>query len=66
MGSTEILLDDSVRLAEKMKAANVDVTLRVWPDMPHVLQGVAVFLPEAREAIAEAGQFLDARLRAGA
>jgi epsilon-lactone hydrolase len=62
VGSTEVLLDDSQRLAEKMKAAKVDVDLRVWPDMPHVFQGFALFLPEARSAIADAGRFLDARM----
>ncbi|MDI1452000.1 alpha/beta hydrolase [Polyangium sp. 6x1] len=61
-GSTEVLLDDARRLAENMKTAKVDVHLRIWPDMPHVFQGCAAFLPEAREAIAEAGQFLDARM----
>lgn len=66
VGSTEVLLDDSVRLAERMKAANVDVTLKIWPDMPHVFQGFALFLPEARQAILEAGQFIEARVRPGA
>ncbi len=61
-GSTEVLLDDSRRLAENMKSAEVDVALRIWPDMPHVFQGCAAFLPEARAAIAEVGQFLDARM----
>jgi epsilon-lactone hydrolase len=61
-GSTEVLLDDSRRFAENMKSAKVDVDLRIWPDMPHVFQGFAAFLPEARAAIAEAGRFLDARM----
>lgn len=65
VGSTEVLLDDSVRLAARMRSAQVDVTLRIWPDMPHVFQGFALFLPEAREAIGEAGQFLEARTRGG-
>lgn len=65
VGSTEVLLDDSVRLAERMRAANVDVTLKIWPDMPHVFHGFALFLPEAREAIAEAGQFIEAHARPG-
>jgi monoterpene epsilon-lactone hydrolase len=62
VGSTEVLLDDARRLAENMKSANVEVDLRIWPDMPHVFQGVAVFLPEARAAIAEAGRFLETRM----
>ncbi|WP_437625572.1 alpha/beta hydrolase [Sorangium sp. So ce1151] len=59
-GSTEVLLDDSRRFAENMRSAKVEVDLRIWPDMPHVFQGCAAFLPEARAAIAEAGRFLDA------
>ncbi|MGC4072583.1 MAG: alpha/beta hydrolase [Nibricoccus sp.] len=61
-GSTEVLLDDSRRLAEKMSSAKVEVELRIWPDMPHAFQGCAAFLPEARTAIAEAGRFLDAHM----
>ena len=59
VGSTEVLLDDSRRLAENMRSAKVEVDLRIWPDMPHVFQGCAAFLPEARAAIAEAGRFLE-------
>lgn len=64
-GSTEVLLDDSRRLAEKMRSANVEVELHIWPDMPHVFQGCAAFLPEARTAIAEAGRFLEAHMLGG-
>lgn len=62
VGSTEVLLDDSRRFAEKLKSANVNVELRIWPDMPHVFHGLAMFVPEARAAIAEVGRFLDTRL----
>jgi acetyl esterase/lipase len=36
VGSDEILLDDSVRLAERLEAAGSPVTLEIWPRMPHV------------------------------
>ncbi len=62
VGSTEVLLDDSRRLAENMRSAKVEVELRIWPDMPHVFQGCAAFLPEARAALAEVGRFLDAHM----
>lgn len=62
VGSTEVLLDDALRLAENMKSAKVDVHLRILPDMPHVFHGFAILLPEARAAIAEAGQFLETRI----
>ena len=58
VGSAEVLLDDSVRFAERAKAAGVDVTLEVWDDMPHVWQAFASFLPEAQQAIEHCGEFI--------
>lgn len=58
VGSSEILLDDSVRLAERAKGAGVDVTLDVWEDMIHVFQAFAGFAPESREAIDKIGEFI--------
>ena len=58
VGSTEVLLDDSTRLAEKLEAAGVPVTLDVWDKMPHVWQIFAQRLPEGRQAIAKIGVFL--------
>lgn len=56
-GEAEVLLDDTLRFAEKAKQAGVDVLLDTWPDMPHVFQGFAPFLPEATEAIKRIGAF---------
>ena len=61
-GGDEILRDDSVRMAEKMKAAGCDVELQVWPYMPHTWQLLAPVLPEAREAIDEIARFFAQRL----
>ena len=58
VGTAEVLLDDSVRFADRAKEAGVDVTLEVWDDMPHVWQAFASFLPEAREALEHCGQFV--------
>lgn len=58
VGTSEILLDDSVRLAERAKAAGVDVTLDVWEDMIHVFQLFAGFAPEGTEAIDKIGEFI--------
>ena len=60
VGGNEILLDDSLRLAERTRAANVETTLKVWPDLPHVFQA-ARFLPEARASVNEIAEFLKAR-----
>ena len=58
VGTAEVLLDDSIRLADKAKEAGVDVTLEVWDDMPHVWQAFASFLPEARQALENCGEFV--------
>jgi len=50
-GEAEVLLDDSRRFAEKVVQAGGEVLLDTWPDMPHVFQGFAPFLPEASDAI---------------
>jgi monoterpene epsilon-lactone hydrolase len=58
VGTSEILLDDSVRLADHAKRAGVDVKLDIWKEMIHVFQAFAVFLPEGRQAINEIGKFV--------
>ena len=61
VGSAETLLDDSTRIAEKLRAAKVEVELEVWPDLIHVFQAFAM-LPEAGQAVARIGQHLRKRL----
>ena len=58
VGTAEVLLDDSLRLADRAKQAGLDVTLEVWDDMPHVWQAFVSFLPEAREALEHCGEFV--------
>jgi epsilon-lactone hydrolase len=58
VGSDEILRDDSVRFAERMLEAGCDVTLEIWPRMPHVWHAFAPVMPEARDAIARIGAFV--------
>ena len=58
VGSEEVLIDDSTRLADAARAAGVDVTLEIAPDLPHVYQYFASFLPQAQAAIDRAGEFL--------
>lgn len=62
VGSDEILRDDSVRMAETLQAAGCRVTIEVWPRMPHVWHFLAPVLPEARQAIAHIGAFVDEAL----
>ena len=59
VGSTEVLLSDAIRFAERAEQAGVDVTLEVWPDMAHVWQFAARILPEARQAIKRIGEYIE-------
>ncbi len=58
VGNDEVLLDDSVRLAERARAAGVEVELKVWEGMWHVFQTLAVMLPEGQASIGELGEFV--------
>jgi acetyl esterase/lipase len=53
----ELILDDSVRVAERARAAGAKVTLRVFPGLWHVFHGMAN-LPESRKAVKEIGEFV--------
>ena len=63
VGTAEVLLDDSLRLAECARAAGVDVSLDVAHDMMHVWHLFEPVLDEAGEAIARAGAFLRGRMQ---
>lgn len=64
VGSAEILLGDSLLIAERAGHAGTHVQLEVWPDMIHVWHSFHFMLPEGRQALDAAGQFLRARLGA--
>ena len=58
VGTAETLLDDSTRIAERARAAGVDVTLEQWDDMIHVWQLFSSILPEGQQAIEHVGEFI--------
>jgi monoterpene epsilon-lactone hydrolase len=62
VGEDEILLSDSVRLADKARAAGVDVQLVIWPKMWHVWHSFVPILPEATQAINQIGTFIQEHL----
>jgi len=62
VGDAETLLDDANRLAQRARGAGVQVKLEVWPEMIHVWQLFAGFLPEGQQAIDGIGQFLSQQL----
>ncbi|GGV19886.1 alpha/beta hydrolase [Actinomadura cremea] len=61
VGSSELLLDDAVRLAGRAGADEVAVTLEVVPRQPHVFQ-LDDESAEAAAALERAGRFLATRL----
>jgi hypothetical protein len=59
-GSTEVLLDDSVRSHDRASQAGVNAEIEVWWQMPHVFQ-VFSWLPESRAAMQKIADFIAAR-----
>ncbi|MEH6570933.1 MAG: alpha/beta hydrolase [Halioglobus sp.] len=57
VGSTEILLDDTVRAAAKAREAQVPFYLEIWEEMPHVFPIFGV-LPESQVAINRMAAFI--------
>ncbi len=64
VGTNELLLDDSVRLAERAREADVDVILDVTVGVPHVFQSFVGMIDEADQALDRAALFLTQHLRA--
>lgn len=64
-GSTEILLDDSVRAHDRAQQAGTDSRIDVWPELPHVFPLFAM-LPEARQALDDIARFIDAQMKSAA
>jgi acetyl esterase/lipase len=62
VGDHEILLSDSIRLAERARAAGVEVQLEIWPEMWHVWQAWAASLPEGQAALDQIGRYIHQRL----
>ena len=58
VGSAETLLDDAVRLAAAAGAANVPVTLEIWPQMIHAWHLWNARLEAGRRALESAGAFV--------
>ena len=56
--TTELLLSDSTRLADKAKLAGVDVTLKIYEEMVHSWQFAYRILPEAKKALNDLAEFI--------
>jgi acetyl esterase/lipase len=62
VGSDETLLDDATRLAGRAGAAEVAVTLEIWPHMIHAWQLWNAHLESGRRALMSAGAFVRGHL----
>ncbi|AVQ86321.1 MULTISPECIES: alpha/beta hydrolase [Plesiomonas] len=62
VGSLEILMDDSVRVAARVREQRGVVDLTVWPGMPHVFP-LFQLLPESQEAMNRCAAFAAAHLQ---
>jgi epsilon-lactone hydrolase len=63
VGSAETLLADATRLAAAAGAADVDMTLQIWPHMIHAWPVWNAKLEDGRRALADAGRFIRSHLR---
>jgi acetyl esterase/lipase len=62
VGAAETLLDDAIRLASVAGAADVPVTLEVWPEMPHVWHLFHPRLGAGRRAITAGARYMRAAM----
>jgi monoterpene epsilon-lactone hydrolase len=62
---SEILRDDAVAMADRLREAGGDVALELWRDMPTAWPLFAGLIPEADITITRAGRFIAGHLGAG-
>jgi acetyl esterase/lipase len=62
VGGDEVLRDDSLRMADKMRAAGCHVEIEVWPHMWHAWHMLMRVMPEAMAAVERIGKFTRDRL----
>ncbi|MBW2724418.1 MAG: alpha/beta hydrolase, partial [Deltaproteobacteria bacterium] len=62
VGTAETLLDDSIRIADRLREAGGSVELQQYQDLIHVFQAFAPIVPEAVEAIQKIGDFVKRHL----
>jgi monoterpene epsilon-lactone hydrolase len=62
VGTNEVLLDDSTRLAERARDAGVDVILDITANVPHVFPSFVGVIDEAGQALDRAALFITQHL----
>ncbi|MBY8985662.1 MAG: alpha/beta hydrolase [Candidatus Lokiarchaeota archaeon] len=58
VGDWEVFLSEDTQFAQRAKEAGVDVTLNVYPEMPHVHQNLDLTIPEVQQSIDRIGTFI--------
>ena len=54
----ELLRDDSIRLADRLREGGVTVSLKIWPTVAHDWQLLYTMVPEGRQSLEQAAVFL--------
>jgi acetyl esterase/lipase len=62
VGGDDVLRDDAVRIADKMRAAGCHVEIEVWQHMWHVWHMLMRVMPEAKAAITHIANFMQDKL----
>ncbi len=58
VGTTEILLDDACRMADRLRASGGRVELRCWENTPHAWPIFDGYVPEARQTLFQIAEFI--------
>ena len=58
VGTQEVLLSDSTRMADRLKAAGVETKLEIWPGMMHAFTVGFDVIPDARLAAQHVVKFI--------
>ncbi len=58
VGASEVLLDDSLKLARMAGAADVSVRLEIWPEMIHIWHAFHRILGDGRKAVLAGAKFV--------
>jgi acetyl esterase/lipase len=64
VGSQEVLLTDTTRMADRLRDGGVPVKLEVWPGMPHSWQSAAKETMETRLSVRHVSTFISQHLGA--
>jgi epsilon-lactone hydrolase len=63
VSAAELLLDDSTRMAEKMKTAGVAATLDIWPELWHDWTAMSDQVPEGEQALEKIATFMSNHIK---